>query len=153
MRHNTTVNLEDGSVEKLNELGLTLTGFVQMAVDILFSEGFDDFTMSLKLKMLDQEYRELENERSKTEAQLRYIERCLLRNQELRAIMEKNFEEAKTIAAQCALVDKLNNIIIHSAYNEKMVEKKGKDVLQEMRELNPDFDLTEHISRIQKLIS
>jgi hypothetical protein len=153
MRRHTTVVLDDGVVDKLGDLGFTLSGFTQTAVDILLSEGFDDFAMSLKLKMLDIEQAKIEEDIAKTESHLRYLTKQYERNKELYSMVSKNYEDAKVSVYICSLIDKLNTCIITNGYDKDIIEKQAHDIIEEIVENNPGFNLEKHIDRIRKLVS
>lgn len=153
MRRHTTVVLDDGVVDKLGDLGFTLSGFTQTAVDILLSEGFDDFAMSLKLKMLDIEQEKIEEDIAKTEAHLRYLTKQYERTQELRTMVSRNYEDAKVSVHICSLVDRLNTCIITNGYDKSIIEKQAHDIISEIVDNNQGFNLDTHIDRIRKLVS
>ena len=153
MRHNTSIVIEDGVVDSLRDLGYTLSGFTQTAVDVLLSEGFDDFAMALKLKLLEQEELDIDEEIIKSEARIAYLRRQKQRVEELRGIVHRNYEAAKASAVTCNLIDKLNHAIIMSGYDIESVKKTNKDTINELKNLNKDFDLARHIERIKKLVT
>lgn len=153
MRRNTSVNVDEGVVNNLRELGFTLTGFTQTAVDVVLSEGFDDFAVALKLKLLEEEEQKLEEEISRCESKLRYLNMQLGRSHELHDIMVRNYEASKRSAIVCKLVDELNSIIIINGYDIDAVTRKSPDLIKEIQSFNPDFILEKHIERIRKLVS
>ena len=153
MRRNTSVNVDEGVVNNLRELGFTLTGFTQTAVDVVLSEGFDDFAVALKLKLLEEEEQKLEEEISRCESKLRYLNMQLGRSHELHDIMVRNYEASKRSAIVCKLVDELNSVIIINGYDIDAVVRKSPDLIKEIQSFNPDFILEKHIERIRKLVS
>ena len=153
MRRNTSVNVDEGVVNNLRELGFTLTGFTQTAVDVVLSEGFDDFAVALKLKLLEEEEQKLEEEISRCESKLRYLNMQLGRSHELHDIMVRNYEASERSAIVCKLVDELNSVIIINGYDIDAVVRKSPDLIKEIQSFNPDFILEKHIERIRKLVS
>lgn len=153
MRRSTSITIDDGTIDDLKDLGFSLSGFTQLAVDTLLSEGFDDFTLSLKLKMLEEEAASVEEEIGRYESRVKFLIKQKERITELRDIVTRNYEEARDNAYACSLIDKLNNIVILSGYDITIIDEKAADIITEIRKYNDEFDLQRHIDRIKSFIS
>jgi hypothetical protein len=152
MKKNTTVSVDHKVIDQLHDLGLTLSGFTQFAVDALLTEGFDDFTQSLKIKMIERELEGIEEEILTINNRLKYLQGKQELYNSLRELALDSIEVSRITNAITTIMKKINQTLIVNDYDKGIVMSKHEEDIKLIKELNPEFDIDIHIERFKRLM-
>lgn len=151
-RYSTSVTLDSDTVDKLKAHGLSVSGFARNALNAVVSEGFDDYLVTLKLKMIEENLAAVHNEYNACQERMQYLQHKLSSLKEIHDRTVKEHEEAMTVGKLSLLVQQLNKAIIMSSFDAEETANRAHQTIAEMMVLNPDFNLTTHIQRLRAVI-
>lgn len=152
MKRNTSVTLEEGDKEKIRSMGISVSSFTQKAVEILLSEGYDDYRAVMKVKLLEEDIENAEAEIAACRKRMEQLEPIIETLKSLHTTAQEELEISRTTGKLAKLTQKLNKGIILHMYDEGVIEEKCASIISEMRQINPEFDLTKHIQRLMKIM-
>jgi hypothetical protein len=153
MKRNTSVTLDSDLIDKVRRMGMSVSGVAEKAMETLADDGFDDFTLNLKIRMYQDAICEIDTEEHA----------CNKRLEELhsqRTVMEQAVGEAqeqlvlaRTVGRLAKLTQQLNKVIIMNNYNDAHVSEKAYALIGEMLTLNPEFNLKQHILSLRRILN
>lgn len=153
MKKNTSVSIDTELIDKVRSMGFSVSRFTERAIETLVSDGFDDFTLGLKIRLYKDALGEIASEQdacNKRHVELEQQHKDL--TVALKDAMEQ-LEVAQSIGKLTKLTQRLNRIIIMNNYNADIVVDKAHDIIVDMMGLNPEFNLEQHILSLRRMLN
>lgn len=153
MKRNTSVTLDSELIEQVRNMGISVSRFTEKAMETLISDGFDDFTLSLKIKMYQDTLNEIRREQDACDQRYNDLEEQRISLETGLSDAQEQYEMAISIGKLSKLTQRLNRITIMNNYNPDIIVEKAHDIIKEMMILNPDFNLEQHIQSLRRVIN
>lgn len=151
-KKNTCITLDTQDIDKIRDMGFSISKFTQKAIDTLLSEGFEDYVGSLKVKLISEDLQDAREEYKACEERLAFLHNQINILQEVYNNAEEELEIAMTVGKLSKLIAKINKYLVMESYDVDVVSSKYSDVINEIKRLNPEFDLSVHRDRIMKIM-
>ena len=152
VKKNTCISIDEGDINKIRDMGFSVSKFTQKAIDSLLSDGFEDYAMSLKVKLIEDDLQEAIEEREACEARLAFLIEQINALQTIHDNAEEELQIAMTVGKLSKLIARINKFLVMESYDVDVVNEKYSDVIVEIKGLNPEFDLSLHRDRIMKIM-
>lgn len=149
---NTCVSIDVEDANKIKDMGIGLSKFIQHAMSAVLSEGFDDYVMTLKVKMIADDLTNAIEEKRECQERIRFLDVAIPHMQELLEDAESNLNISRTVGRLSVLTQEINKYLIMEQYDENAVVEKYPSVIAEIKKLNPEFDMRTHRNRLMKIM-
>lgn len=151
-KKNTCISIDEDDINKIRDMGFSVSKFTQKAIDSLLSDGFEDYAMSLKVKLIVDDLQTAIEEKEACEARLTFLIEQIDALQIIHDNAEEELQIAMTVGKLSKLIAKINKYLVMESYDVDVVNEKYSDVIMEIKGLNPEFDLSLHRDRIMKIM-
>jgi hypothetical protein len=143
----TSVYLDSNLLEQIAEkTDMNVSTAVNVALEMFLRYEMDDTLLHFKLDRIEQEHNLLQIEKQQIENRITNLIKY-------KETVQKEYDDIKKRDRELVLVRLLNNQLITYDYNEFDIIENYTDLLNEMKEVNPEFNLTKYITRMKKIIS
>lgn len=147
----TTVYVDMEKAQRIKEdLGIDLSKLASQALDIADSDLFGDIAVELRTKITDELIIETEDEIKKTEARLVMLQQRLLEANIKKEKIHFEWQRTKNSIMYSRMLYQLNQVIIAAKYDIHATRVAAPDVLKEILEISPLFNLEIHIAELKK---
>lgn len=147
----TTVYVDMDKAQRIKEdLGIDLSKLTSQALDIADSDLFGDIAVELRTKITDELIVETEDEIKKVQSRLVLLNQRLLEAQVKREKIHFEYERTKKSIMYSRMLYQLNQVIIAAKYDINAVRTSALEILKDILEISPLFNLEVHIKELKK---
>lgn len=149
----TTLNLDEDDVEELKRRGMhNISEVARRAISATLSDYFDDVEIFLKMNMIEDNIEKIDdmlfafnrksNNLNKRKEALQYQYENL----------KSEHEAIQRTTKLSSLIQRLNSQIVTNKFNHELTITTSQDMLTQIINLNPKFDLPSHIERMKVIL-
>lgn len=145
----STVYLDEDDVAEFKARNLNISNAARTAMRTILETGFDDIATMLRVSTIDRELTSLEgdlNTLNKHKYLLIYKQKKLI---ETRDNLLTNMKAIQTSNRISELTQVLNKHIIDSRFDSISIAAEFPDMIVELEQLNPNFNIVTHIERLK----
>ena len=145
----STVYLDEDDVAEFKARNLNISNAARTAMRTILETGFDDIATMLRVSTIDRELTSLEgdlNTLNKHKYLLIYKQKELI---ETRDNLLTNMKAIQTSNRISELTQVLNKHIIDSKFDPISIAAEFPDMIVELEQLNPNFNIVTHIERLK----
>ena len=149
----TTLNLDEDDVEELKKRGMhNISEVARRAISATLSDYFDDVEIFLKMNMLEDNIEKIDD---MVFAFNRKINNLNKRKESLLYQYENLKSEHEVIQRTTklsSLIQRLNSQIVSNKFDPTITITTSQDLITQILQLNPKFDLISHIERMKVIL-
>jgi len=147
----TTVYVDMEKAQRIKEdLGIDLSKLASQALDIADSDLFGDIAVELRTKITNELIVETEDEIKKTESRLLLLQQRLVEAQGKRDRIQFEYQRTKKSIMYSRMVYQLNQVVIAAKYDVNATRIAAPEILKDILEVSPLFNLEVHIIELKK---
>jgi len=145
----TTLNLNESDIEIAKRMGINLSALVRKAVRAAVEHRFDDLELGIRLSSIEERLASIDGEINILNNRLNNLNR----EKELLIAKADQIRKELTLSENAArladLMQTLNNYLLTNDFDTSTVPE---NLLSEIQEILPDFDLEAHITKLRTIL-
>ena len=149
----TTLNLDEDDVEELKRRGMhNISEVARRAISATLSDYFDDVEIFLKMNIVEDNIEKIDD---MVFAFNRKINNLNKRKEALvyqYEDLKSEHEAIQRTTKLSSLIQRLNSQIVTNKFNHDITITTSQDMINQILELNPKFDLIAHIERMKVIL-
>jgi len=149
MKKNTSISVDHNLINKIHEMGMSVSAVAERAMQVIIEDGFDDVILKLKLKFLSDTLVNIDSELSACKERITELEQQRVSIGEAIDDTKELLELSRTVIKLAKLMQRLNKELIINEYNYTAVDQK---IINDIKELNPDFNIEKHVINLKNII-
>lgn len=153
MKVKTSVAVDPDLKEQIQKLGMSVSSITERAMETVLSESCEDYRLQFKIKLYEDTINDILYEQDFCKKRYEVLDEQLALTRELLKEAKDNYVLATTVVKLSKLTQKINRVIIMNNYDADIVVDKAHDLLVEMKQMNSDFNLTQHIISLRKMLN
>lgn len=153
MKVKTSVAVDPDLKEQIQKLGMSVSSITERAMETVLSESCEDYRLQFKIKLYEDTINDILYEQDFCKKRNEVLDEQLALTRELLKEAKDNYVLATTVVKLSKLTQKINRVIIMNNYDADLVVDKAHDLLVEMKQMNSDFNLTQHIISLRKMLN
>lgn len=148
----TTVNVPELAYEEFQKRGINFSLFVRRAMKAMIGDYFEDVEVYLKREMLIDEQKRIDEKINNINNQIIHLNNRKNKIDEQIRHLDLQHVAAQRAADLSQLTRTLNKVITGCNFNAGLVEETAPDILEQMKSLNPEFNLPAYIERMKDIL-
>lgn len=124
---------------------------VDRLLDALSSDEMEEVYVEAKLASLDESIERTKLLVAETQYDLQNLLTRLEYLKKKKVTIQRDWEAAQSTVVLVKHVRRLNEVIVISKYDECAVQVAAQEIVRAITDINPSFDLHEHITRLKRI--
>lgn len=153
MKKTYSVYVDDSKVTRARDLGFEISNLLDRTLDMVLSEEYEDMIIMNKLRIFDERIESTELSIIENQFRIQILEKDLGMLKLEREALVKDYEYTKRIIHVNRLTQAVNQILILHDYNVDESMPFAQEIVDELKEINPEFNITEHAKRLKIIMT
>lgn len=149
----TSVYVDENKLQALMDQGVikNVSGAVDTLLEVLSTDEMEEVYVEAKIASIDQSI----SQTNQLVAEARFTLDSLLARlkylEQKKVSIQRDWEAAQSTVVLVKHVRRLNEVIVISKYDECAVQVAAEEIVRAITDINPAFDLHEHITRLKRI--
>lgn len=142
-----------GKLKELEDRGFgSVSDVIDRIADTLLSEEYDDIATQLRLQILDNKIYETRVKLAEFRLAIAASEHDIVEFERMKVDTIKQWEYTKNTVRRTQHIKRLNRVIVAGEYDIHVVQETGKEIISNIMEIDPEFNLQAHVSRLKSIL-